>query len=292
MNETVMIIVPHPDDAEFAAGGTLALLARKGYRIIPVVATDGSAGTLGEGGHPLAERRKREGEEAARILGAQPPITLGYRDFTLDRLPPGELRERLVRLIRTHKPSVLFAQDPTATRDPHPDHRAVAEAASDAADFSNLPAIHPEHLAGGLRPHFVPEKYFFSDDPSRINRLEDISSVMDIKTAALLAHESQVEFLYQEIIEQAEAAGIQKSVIESLFGGDADPESSVGANPGTADHIPDLPSDHARRAIAWAARKTAEELGRVQGIPFAEGFRYVRFHPYIEALMKQQEDIQ
>jgi len=301
MKETVLVFVPHPDDAEFSAGGTLAGLAKQGRRIVIVVATDGSAGTLEQGGSALARRRRGEGEAAAKILGAQPPILLGYRDFTLDRMPVGELRERFIRLIRTYRPSILFAQDPTAERDPHPDHRAVAEAASDAVNFSNLPAVHPEHASAGLAPHFVAERYFFSEDPARINRVVDISATIDTKIAALLAHESQVEFLFREFVTQAGAAGVSVDAFMSLFAGSAgetvapEPGSGAAASidvPGSsgAQSGGGSPADLARRAIAWAVRETARTIGTSRGIAFGEGFRYVRFHPYIEALPGRQEE--
>ncbi len=43
--KTVLVIAPHPDDAEFYAGGTLALWAQQGNRIILVTVTNGDKGS-------------------------------------------------------------------------------------------------------------------------------------------------------------------------------------------------------------------------------------------------------
>ena len=43
--ESAMVIVAHPDDAEFTVGGTMALWARSGCRVVYVVCTDGNAGS-------------------------------------------------------------------------------------------------------------------------------------------------------------------------------------------------------------------------------------------------------
>ncbi len=42
--KTVLVLAPHPDDAEFYAGGTLAKWIAEGARVIIVIATDGSKG--------------------------------------------------------------------------------------------------------------------------------------------------------------------------------------------------------------------------------------------------------
>ena len=41
----VLVITPHPDDAEFDAAGTVAYLAKEGKDIIYIVCTNGNKGT-------------------------------------------------------------------------------------------------------------------------------------------------------------------------------------------------------------------------------------------------------
>jgi LmbE family N-acetylglucosaminyl deacetylase len=267
MPATVLSIVPHPDDADFAAGGLLAKYARDGARVVVAIATDGARGTLGAGGPALAARREAEARAAAAALGAAQPVFLGWPDFGLDEVPQAQVRERLVRLVRETRPQVLVIQDPLEF-DPHPDHRALALAASDAANFSMLSALYPEQ---GLEPWFVPEKLFYSDGSPRSDFFVDIGDVLALKIGAVLAHESQVEFLVEDVMRQAEAAGLPRLEVAGAMEAMMD-ESGVRS-----------PS----AIVAWAVRQSAAAVGARAGCAFAEAYRRVRFHPYVEALIPQ-----
>jgi LmbE family N-acetylglucosaminyl deacetylase len=265
MPKTVLALVAHPDDAEFFAGGTLAKMALAGARVVIVVATNGDKGSFRHTPETLARIRAEEARRAAAVLGAQPPILLGHPDLGLDRLPPGLLREQFVRAIREHRPEVVFAEDPWCPYEVHPDHRAVAWAASDAIAFAPLPSFCPEQLAEGLQPHFVVEKYFFAPVPSAANRVVDIAETLEVKLAALAEHRTQVEFLVEEIRRQAEAAGLD---LASVMG------------PG---------SDDPMALLGWAVQRQAAEIGTSAGFAYGEAFRYSRFHPLVEALLAPAE---
>ncbi len=86
MPKTVLALVPHPDDAEIFAGGLLAKLIAEGARAHIVVATDGRCGSFTENSIELAELRGEEMRRAAAVLGAQPPILLGFPDMGLDHV--------------------------------------------------------------------------------------------------------------------------------------------------------------------------------------------------------------
>ena len=117
MNKTVLALVPHPDDAEWYAGGLLVNLhINENARIIIVIATDGCRGSYEYDHEALVTLREEEACLAAVILGAERPIFLGYHDFELDRLPAGILRENFIRLIRQWKPDIVIAEDPVCIR--------------------------------------------------------------------------------------------------------------------------------------------------------------------------------
>ncbi len=174
MAKKVLALTPHPDDAEYFAGGLLAKLVDEGAQVSMVIATDGRCGSNQYGKEELASIRMEEARAAAKVLGAQAPIFLGHPDFELDRLPAGLLREEFIRQIRAIRPDVVVAEDPFALLETHPDHRQVAWAASDAIEYAALPLIHPEHLQAGLQPHFVIEKYFYAENNPLANRIVDI----------------------------------------------------------------------------------------------------------------------
>lgn len=263
MSKTILVLVPHPDDAEFGCGGTLALMTAAGERVIIAVATDGSKGSFDQEPAKLARLRASEAAEAARVLGAEPPILLGHPDLELDHLPAGDLRREFVHLIRRHRPDIVISQDPFNSQDLHPDHRLTAWAAAEAVNFASLPLLHPEQLKEGLRPHVVMEKYFYYPKSSEANKIVDITGVIERKIAALAAHTSQVKFLVEDIFRQGKLAGID---IPAILGNPPDPHLA---------------------ALGYAVQSEAAEMGQPAGYMYAEAFRYVRFHPYVEGLIQK-----
>jgi LmbE family N-acetylglucosaminyl deacetylase len=259
--KTVLALMPHPDDAEFSCGGTLARFAQEGCRVIIVIATDGRKGSFTLDSNALIEARAEEAHRAARTLGARPPIMLGHADMGLDQLTPGLLREEFIQAIRRYRPMTVIAQDPYIPREAHPDHRAVAWAAYEAVHFSALPLVHPEYQTLGLQPYFPPEKLFYGCAPDAATVFYDISDTVDTAIAALLQHRSQVEFLVQDVLMQASLAGINP--LEAAGNLPQDPDSLMG----------------------WFMRQQAAETGKRYGVAYAEAFRRERFHPAIEALI-------
>ena len=263
MSKVVLALVPHPDDAEFYAGGLLAKLAGEGARVHIVVTTDGRRGSLEAGSDALIVERAEEMRRGAVALGAEPPILLGYADGELDTLPAGVLRERFIRAIRQLRPDVVVAQDPYAPFEPHPDHRAVAWAATEALNFARLPLFYPEHLAEGLAPHFVIEKYFYANVPTLVNKYIDISEYLAHKVAAILEHKTQVAFLVAQVLGEAEAAGLN-------------PRAMIGDGDGGPAAL-----------LAWAMQVEAAKVGQQFGVPYGEVFRFERFAPLIESVLAQ-----
>jgi LmbE family N-acetylglucosaminyl deacetylase len=261
MPEIVLALVPHPDDAEIYCGGTLARYAAEGATVHIVVATDGRKGSFQEESNTLAGLRAEEMRRAAAALGAQPPVLLGFPDMELDTLPPGALREQFVRAIRQVRPNVVFAEDPYALYEPHPDHRAVAWAATEAVNCAQLPLAYPQHLAGGLQPHLVAEKYFYGVVLPGANKVVDTTAYIDRKIAAVAEHRSQVVFLIEGILHEAALAGVDVSQV-------------VGRG-----------STNPLDLLAFGLRAQDAAVGGKIGVAFAEAFRWVRFHPLIEAAL-------
>lgn len=261
MSKTVLALAPHPDDAEYYAGGTLAKLGREGAHVIIVVVTDGRCGSFSVDSARLRELRESEARRGAAVLGAEPPVFLGYPDYTLDTLPPGQLREQFVRLVRQIRPDVVIVEDATVLGDLHPDHRAVAWAASDALAASALPLVYPQHLAEGLQPQFVVEKYFYAEGGQGANMAVDVSETLPQKLAALAEHETQMQFLVEDVLKQVRAAGMD---VSALPGG---PEAGPA------------------ELVAWAMKTQAAQIGRRFGLAYGEAFRYTRFDPFIEMML-------
>ena len=190
--ESAMVIVAHPDDAEFTVAGTVAAWTKAGCRVTYMVCTDGNAGSHEPDitREKLAEIRRAEQRAACATLGVSEVVFLGYDDGQLQ--PTLDLRRDLVRAIRQHKPEAVITWDPTRLLIGdeyinHPDHRAAAQAALDAvAPASAMPLLWPEVGA----PHQVRQVYIFGHD--KPNVWVDVADTIEQKIAALRRHASQM----------------------------------------------------------------------------------------------------
>ena len=198
-----MVIMAHPDDAEFGCAGTVAAWAREGWHVYYVIITDASGGGPDEATDvgPAARSatittRKAEQRAAGEVLGLRDVIFLDKPDGLLE--PTIELRRDLVRLMRRYKPTRLICQSPERSWRPtmmigryHPDHLAAGVATLAAIyPACQNPWDFPELLDEGLPPHKVREIYIMGAPEQ--NYASDISATFDLKLAALAAHTSQV----------------------------------------------------------------------------------------------------
>lgn len=205
-----LVVVAHPDDAEFMAAGTVAAWVAAGWDIHYVICTDASGGGPddAEDVSPQARRamsdvRKREQRAACDVLGVKEIFFLDYPDGQLQ--PSMTLRRDLVRVLRTVRPTRVICQSPDRNWTAgyrigayHPDHLAAGVATISALyPASQNGWDFPELLAEGLKPHKVSEVYFSGAPIS--NFAVDISAVIDQKFAALHAHTSQLADHFEEL---------------------------------------------------------------------------------------------
>ena len=192
-----MVIMAHPDDAEWTCAATVAKLCAQGWEVVFVLCTDGSKGSDDPQmtGQKLAQIRESEQRESARILGLKDVIFLGYPDSYLE--PTLQLRKDLARQIRRFRPHVVITEPPTRDINSryygsHPDHLATGEAAL-AAVFPTARdrLTFPELLDEGLQPHKVREVWIVGGlDGS--DYFVDVDGHLDTAITALKAHKSQV----------------------------------------------------------------------------------------------------
>ena len=203
---TYMLVVAHPDDSEFGAGGTIARLTEAGKRVVIVQVTSGNKGSQDPTADPaqVAAMREEELLEAGRRLDVAAVVFLRCPDGEL--MPDLDLRERIVRMIRAHRPDVIITHDPFRPYALHPDHRAVGLATTDAVyPTARDPLYFPQHLSEGLEPHKTAEIWYFG--PEEPDRFVDITPTFARKMEALRAHVSQVgdaDGLEERLRERAE----------------------------------------------------------------------------------------
>jgi len=186
-----MVVVAHPDDAEFMCGGTVAKWCAEGWEVFYVLVTGGDKGTHDESMYreKLAAIREEEQRAACRRLGVKECILLGYPDgFTVD---DHELRGQIVRLLRLYRPDVVITWDGFRRGFNHRDHRTVGIVTADAI----YPLIRdrlffPRDEEDGLPSHQVNEILLAgTDDP---DYEVDITDHWETKVDAILCHTSQI----------------------------------------------------------------------------------------------------
>ncbi len=200
---TALVVVAHPDDAEFGCGATIAAWAREGWEVTLLICTDGGSGgpddatAVGpEERRRISEIRKAEQRAAAEVLGLKEVVFLDFPDGQLE--PSLALRREIVRHIRRIRAYRLVCQSPDRVWVPsyaigrfHPDHLAAAQAAlaavypaaQNAWDF-------PELLDEGLAPSRVKEVWVMG--APHLNHGVDVSETFELKLAALRCHVSQL----------------------------------------------------------------------------------------------------
>jgi LmbE family N-acetylglucosaminyl deacetylase len=184
-----LAIGAHPDDVEFGCGGTLAKWASAGTTVDLMICTDGSKGSWDAGADlgELVATRRVEARKAADALGVRGEVVfLDWVDGEVE--PTRGAVEVVTREIRRLRPDVLFTHDPWKRYRLHPDHRNVGWIVLDAVVAARDPHFFPEQDLAPHRPgHLL---LFEADEP---DHLEDVTSSIDAKLAALLEHRSQYE---------------------------------------------------------------------------------------------------
>ncbi len=243
---TLVCFHAHPDDEAIATGGLMARAAANGHRVILVCATRGELGEPEKGvlveGEPLWERRMAELAEAADVLGAESPRWLGYEDSGMEGDPTNdnpacfwqadhdEAVGRLAAILDEVDADTLTIYDSHGGYG-HPDHIRVHTVGLAAARRIGLDNVFESTIdrtgiaemmetadaegrfeAGDLD---VPEIDIetFGTPRDEIHYRLDVTSLVDVKKASMVAHRSQIGpdswFLTMEPHEFAQAFGYE-----------------------------------------------------------------------------------
>ena len=176
----VLVVAPHPDDAELGMAGAIVKMQAEGLRVGILDLTDGEPTP-----HGSLETRARETAAATKVLGLAWRQNLGLANRSLQ--PTLEARALLAGVIRAERPRWLFAP---YWHDAHPDHVAATELVEAARFWAKLTKTdlpgephHPEriynyycvHLRQAAQPAFI----------------LDISEQWETKIASIRCYESQ-----------------------------------------------------------------------------------------------------
>ena len=202
--KTILVVTPHPDDAEGGAGGTIVKWANEGSKVVLVVCTNGDKGTSDRNmsSEKLAKIREKEQLNAAKVMGVSEVVFLREPDQYLD--DNTRFREKLVRQTRRHKPEVVITIDPNRAYIRHRDHYYCGRVTLDAVfPYARDYKAYPEHVQEGLEPHKVQEVYAFR--PEIPDFFVDITETFDTKMEALYCHTSQMSSTREDGQERSRA---------------------------------------------------------------------------------------
>ncbi|MCC6508713.1 MAG: bacillithiol biosynthesis deacetylase BshB1 [Pirellulaceae bacterium] len=176
----MLVIAPHPDDAELGMGGGIVKMIAAGWRVGILDLTSGEPTP-----HGSEALRAEETAAASKALGVTWRENLDLRNRYLE--PTLEARAQLASVFRRVRPKWLFAP---YWEDAHPDHVAATQLIEAARFWSKLTKTdipgqpyHPErvfyyyciHLKHVAQPSFV----------------LDISQEWEAKRASIEAYHSQ-----------------------------------------------------------------------------------------------------
>jgi LmbE family N-acetylglucosaminyl deacetylase len=241
MADVALSVLAHPDDAEFLCAGTLLRLAReKGWQVHIASMTPGDCGSTKLSPDEIARIRREEGARAAALAGGtyhcleERDLLVFYAERPL---------ERIVRLLRTVRPRVVFTHSPTDYMLDHEMTSTLTRAAVFGAPAPNFFADRGHSPALDHIPHL-----YYCDPIEGKDALGrdiepgfciDISGVIEDKAKMLAAHASQREWLL--------------------------------AHHGMDQYVESMRD--------WGARR-AKGAAKAAGVAFAEGFRQHLGHSY------------
>lgn len=184
----------HPDDLEFECFGTLALHVKRGDEVFTCSIANGSMGDMVIPPAELAVIRRKECENAARVIGAKEYIGVGIDDLALNPWDEDQVR-RVTDVIRYVRPDYIICHGNLDFHDYHTDHNAAAELTFTASFNSSIPHYESKHPVYDV----IPPLYFLEPTSTRSGfrptDYVDISETIELKMEAIRCHESQLKWL-------------------------------------------------------------------------------------------------
>lgn len=177
----LLVVSPHPDDAEISVGGTIIKSLKQGKRVGVVELTDGEPTPRG-----TIERRQAETKSATDVLGLTWRHQLDLPNRSLENSL--DARRKLASIFRLTRPKVILAP---YWEDAHPDHVAASSLIDAARFWSKLSR---SDIPG--EPFHPPQIYYFWSIHLRIHPkpafVVDISAELDQKMKAVQCYQSQL----------------------------------------------------------------------------------------------------
>ncbi|MFQ5732428.1 MAG: PIG-L deacetylase family protein, partial [Planctomycetaceae bacterium] len=150
----ILAIHAHPDDVEFQAAGTLALLKQRGCEIAIATMTPGDCGSAELPPDEIAAVRRSEAAAAAELLDAEYSC-LEFRDLCIAHDNLG--RRRVTEALRRSRPDIVITAPPV---DYMSDHEMTSRLVRDACFAAPVPNYVTRQWDPAPPPAKIPHLYF------------------------------------------------------------------------------------------------------------------------------------
>ncbi len=228
---TAVFFHAHPDDEAIATSGTMMLAKSAGHRVVLVLATRGEQGEPVEGvlaeGERLGDRRTAETIRSGDIIGADQVVFLDYEDSGMIDQPTNdnpdcfwqadveEAAKKLAGILTDESADVLTVYDSNGGYG-HPDHIQVHRVGIRAAEIAGVSRVFESTMnRTRILEQMAASADLFADEgetaeeaaerrdmiengtfglpESELTHVVDVTSVIDRKRQAMMAHESQID---------------------------------------------------------------------------------------------------
>jgi len=213
---TILGVWAHPDDETYLTAGLMARAVRNGSRVVCITATRGEGGSMDEEVWPpetMGEVRTAEMERSLQILGVSEHHWLDLPDIDMDTALPQEGYEKVRALVEEVRPDTILTFGPEGMTG-HEAHRSVSHWSTRALLEVGKPgsrvlyATATPEWAEEFLPYWEPFEVFRPGTPPVTPREElavELNLPQDllaIKVDAILAHQSQVQAIFEAVGEE------------------------------------------------------------------------------------------
>ena len=194
---SLVAIFAHPDDEAFGPGGTLALYS-KTHDVFVICVTLGQSGNNHHNGDTknIAKIRSQELLNSAKILGIKKVFFLNYKDGALSNDKYHKIADEIQKITDKLKPEILLTFEERGVSG-HIDHIAISMITHFVffkVKYTKklmLFCISEKEVAGFRKDYFIYVPT--GNNPSKVDKIVNTSSVYDIRIAAMKQHRSQMK---------------------------------------------------------------------------------------------------
>jgi len=210
MNNSVLVIVAHPDDEVLGCGGTIVKHLKEGDDVAIVFMTNGESSRDNSNLDNITCRNK-DCEEALKVMNVKSVMHFDFPDNMMDQVPLLEVTKSIETAIDKFKPSIVYTH---FSDDLNVDHRITHQAVMTACrpqSWSPVKSIFCFEVLSATEWNSHTKSKF---NP---NKFVDVSGVWSIKLLALEKYSKELRpFPHSRSIETIEALSIYRGATVGL----------------------------------------------------------------------------